>query len=92
LAEVRGIKMYFVYFARSLKNNKIYVGSSGKEPKLRVKEHNQSSNQFSKENKPFELIYFEEYVCRADALRREKFYKTGFGRKNKLPWAYATGY
>ena len=75
--------MYNVYFAKSLKNWKIYVGRTVKEPILRVKEHNSSANQWSKTNKPFELKYFEQYICNKDAVRREKFYKSGIGRKIK---------
>lgn len=75
--------MFYVYFAKSLKNNKIYVGYTIKEPLLRVKEHNQGSNSWSKINGPFKLIYYESYFCKTDALLREKFYKTGFGKKIK---------
>ncbi len=75
--------MYNLYFARSLKNNKIYVGITEKEPTLRVTEHNQGSNKWSKNNRPFKLIYHEEYLCKSDALKREKFYKSGIGKKIK---------
>ena len=27
------------------------------------------------------MLYFEEYICKEDALKREKYYKTGIGRK-----------
>lgn len=75
--------MYFVYFAKSLKNGKVYVGFTSKSPDIRVKEHNNSANNWSKNNKPLELVYFEEYLCKHDAEKREKFYKTGFGKKIK---------
>ena len=32
-------------------------------------------------NGPFALSYFERFSCKKDALDRERFYKTGFGRK-----------
>ena len=38
--------LYFVYFAKSLKNNKVYVGLTRKEPEIRVKEHNNGSNKW----------------------------------------------
>ena len=75
--------MYFVYFAKSLKNTKVYVGSTKKDPYLRVQEHNQGSNAWTKLNGPFKLIYFERYICEEDAVEKEKFYKTGIGRKVK---------
>jgi len=73
--------MYYIYFLISIKKNKVYVGFTEKDPKERLKEHNHGSNIFTSQNKPFKLIYYEEYICKSDALKREKFYKTGFGRK-----------
>lgn len=75
--------MFFVYFLLSLKNNKIYVGETSKDPESREKEHNHSSNKFTKNNKPWKLIYFETYSCEKCAKQREKFYKTGFGKRIK---------
>ncbi len=74
--------MYSVYFLKA-KNNKIYVGVTSKTPEERLKEHNLGSNQSTKQNKPFTLIYFERYHCLRDAMLREKFYKTGVGRQIK---------
>jgi len=76
--------MYFVYFAKSLRNQKVYVGFTGKEPVVRVDEHNKGSNIWSKNNGPFKLIYFESYICKKDAQNREEFYKMGFGKQIKL--------
>jgi len=75
--------MYYVYFAKSLKNGKIYVGNTAKEPQTRVAEHNRGTNQWSKQNKPLKLMYYERYVCKSDATSREKFYKSGIGKKIK---------
>ena len=75
--------MYYVYFAKSLKNNKVYVGLTKKEPKIRVGEHNHGSNKWSRNNKPLKLIYFETYTCKEDATSREKFYKSGVGKRVK---------
>ena len=73
--------MFYVYFLKSCKNSKIYVGYTEKKPEERLKDHNCGTNSFTKQNVPFELIYYEDYACKTDALRREKFYKSGFGRK-----------
>ncbi|MDO8662922.1 MAG: GIY-YIG nuclease family protein [Candidatus Omnitrophota bacterium] len=75
--------MFYVYFAKSLKNEKVYVGKTSKEPAIRVREHNVGSNQWSKNNGPFQLLYFEKYNCKVDVEERERFYKSGFGRKIK---------
>lgn len=75
--------MYSVYFIKSDSNNKIYVGTTSKDPSDRLNEHNSHSNKWSSSNGPFKLVYFESYHCKADALSREKFYKSGFGRRIK---------
>lgn len=83
--------MYYVYFAKSLKNDKVYVGSTIKKPERRIDEHNSSSNVWSKQNGPFELIYYERYRCLQDAKQREAFYKSGFGRRIKKLIINTTG-
>jgi putative endonuclease len=75
--------MFYVYFIKSLKNGKYYVGSTDRLPKDRLAEHNRGMNQWTKQNGPFELTYYEMYICKEDAKLREKFYKSGFGRKIK---------
>jgi len=73
--------MIYVYFLRSRLNRKIYAGCTDKNPKQRLIEHNEGSNDWSRHNGPFELVYYESYHYKTDALHRENFYKTGFGRK-----------
>lgn len=75
--------MFYVYFAKSVKNNKIYVGLTEKNPIEKINEHNTGSNKWTNQNKPLKLIYFEKYFCKADATNREKFYKSGFGKQIK---------
>ncbi len=73
--------MYYVYFLQSKKNRKVYVGVTKKDPKERLLEHNSGSNRFTSQNSPFDLVYYETHHCSKDARLREKFYKSGFGRK-----------
>ncbi len=89
--------MYSVYFLESIKSGKVYVGFTEKDPAFRLKEHNAGTNQWTKQNRPFKILYYERYLCKADAQSREKFYKSGVGRgikksillylrKQKLDW------
>ena len=57
-----------------------------KTPDIRLNEHNSGSNSWSKNDGPFSLVYFEKYCCKKDALNRESFYKSGFGKliKNSI--------
>jgi putative endonuclease len=78
--------MFYVYVLKSLKNNKRYTGYTAKKPKTRLAEHNSGNNSYTKNNRPFVLSYSESFSSERDARRREKFFKTGQGRKalNKL--------
>ncbi|MFA5276215.1 MAG: GIY-YIG nuclease family protein [Candidatus Omnitrophota bacterium] len=73
--------MYSVYVLRSSKNRKRYTGFTSKDPLIRLQEHNGGANAFTKANRPFELIYCEQFKKEYKAHRREKFLKTGNGRK-----------
>ena len=72
---------YYVYFIQSVTNGKIYTGKTEKDPEIRVKEHNYGTNIWTRQNGPFILVYFEKYCCKNDMDEREKFFKTGFGKK-----------
>ena len=74
------IFVYYVYVLRSRKNEKQYIGYTGKTVAQRLKEHNCGANAFTKANRPFELIYFEEYGDKNFAIKRERFLKSGHGR------------
>ncbi|MEW6570331.1 MAG: GIY-YIG nuclease family protein [Nitrospirota bacterium] len=75
--------MFYVYVVRSESSKKIYIGQTS-DLDRRLKQHNDPCNDFSeftKKNKgPWKLLYKEVAATRADALRREKFLKSGQGR------------
>lgn len=73
--------MYFVYVLRSLKNDKRYVGYTANLPEKRLQEHNQGKSAYTKRNCPFVLIYSESYKDKSAVLKRERFLKSGQGRK-----------
>lgn len=75
--------MFYIYFIRSQRNQKVYVGRTNKEPIIKVEEHNKGSNTWTRQNRPFKLIYYESYFCLKDVVAREKFYKMGFGKMVK---------
>lgn len=71
--------MHGVYILRSKKDATLYVGYSS-DVKKRVEEH-QKGRVFTTRNKrPLEVIYCELYKNRKDAMHREKYFKTGWGR------------
>jgi len=73
--------VYSVYVLRSLRNGKRYVGYTGQEVRVRLRQHNRGQNRWAAQNGPFELLYVEQYGTKEEARRREAFLKTGVGRK-----------
>ena len=75
--------MYTVYILYSTTAGKTYVGFTT-DLERRILEHNTSENiSFTKSYRPWELVYTEEYETKLEAVRREKFYKSGVGRELK---------
>lgn len=72
--------MYYVYILRSISSGNLYKGSTG-DLKQRLKRHNDGKVRSTKSLKPFELIYYEAFQSKTDALREEKFLKTGKGKE-----------
>ncbi len=73
--------MFKVYILRSLKNKKRYIGYTSKESLKRLHEHNTGSSKWTRINGPFIMIYTENCECKEEAIKREKFLKSGQGRK-----------
>ena len=72
--------MYYVYILQSGKDNNHYVGYTN-DLRRRLKEHNEGKNFSTAPRIPFKLIYYEAYIDKKDAVEREKFFKTGWGRQ-----------
>lgn len=78
--------MYYVYVLKSLKDKKLYTGRT-KDLKRRLSEYNGGKVRSTKRRRPFELIFYEAFKSKADAIRDESFFKSGYGRevlKSKL--------
>jgi len=71
---------YFFYAIQSLRNNSLYKGIS-LNPAKRLLEHNSEKNISTKHLVPYKLIYIEKCVNRAEARKREKYFKSGSGRE-----------
>ena len=66
--------MYYVYFLKSLKNSDLYIGST-ENVDNRVKKHNDGKIKSTKFYKPWQLLDFETYNTRSEAVKRERFLK-----------------
>ncbi len=72
--------MFYVYVLWSDKLNKRYIGQT-ENVQQRLINHNKGKNQFTKSGIPWKLIYVEELPDRTSAIKRERFLKSGQGRK-----------
>jgi putative endonuclease len=60
-------------------DNKLYIGYTHN-LKLRIEQHNKGEVESTRHRRPLELIYYEACLSKEDALRREKYFKTHYGR------------
>jgi len=72
--------MYYVYVLRSDKDSKFYVGYT-KDLRARIKFHNEGKVKSTKNRVPLKLIYYEACLNQQDALKREKYLKTNYGKR-----------
>jgi putative endonuclease len=72
--------MIYIYVIRSQKDGRFYVGMTENVEK-RLKEHNQGKTKSTKGYCPWKLFFFEEYMTRVDARKREIYLKSGYGKQ-----------
>ena len=77
---------YWVYVLKSLKDGKNYTGYSKHLPS-RFEAHQKGEVQSTRNRRPLEIIYVEGCLNQKDALKREKYLKTHYGKmylRNRL--------
>ena len=73
-------RMYYTYVLRSLKDGLHYIGWTDN-LKLRVKKHLEGKVYATRNRRPLQLVYYEVCLDKDKAIKREKYFKTGFGRR-----------
>ena len=71
--------MFYVYILRD-RNKNFYTGYSNN-LKLRIKEHELGNVFATKTKLPLKLIYYEACLNKFDAIKRERYLKSGPGKK-----------
>ena len=71
--------MHYMYVLRSVSDAGLYIGYSAN-LRRRFAQHNEGS-AFATSRGLWELIYYEAYIEQAGALGREKYLKSGAGRR-----------
>jgi len=85
-------EFHYVYVLQSEKDNMFYVGYTSNLQK-RMKEHKFGKVKSTKNRHPLKLVYCEASLNQKDATNREKYLKSGWGKrypKNRIK-NYLTG-
>jgi len=72
--------MYYNYILKSKKNGQMYTGYTTDLQK-RFNEHNAGKSTYTKYRGPYELIFYEACLDEEDAKAREKYLKSGRGKR-----------
>jgi len=72
--------MFIVYVLQNDKHLRLYVGFT-ENIEQRIVTHNSGNVISTKAFRPWKLIFHECYTNKADALRREQYFKTTSGKR-----------
>jgi len=72
--------MFYTYILKSLKDNNLYVGYTDNLRRRKL-EHDNGLVEATHYRRPLELVYYEACINEQKAIAREKYFKTGFGRR-----------
>jgi len=72
--------VYYVYVLKSDLDNHFYTGQT-KDIDARLSLHNSGKVNSTKRYKPWKIVYYEKYITRNEAVKREKHLKSRAGRK-----------
>jgi putative endonuclease len=84
--------MQYVYVLYSERDGNLYTGYT-KDLKQRFEQHQKGLVASTKDRRPMELIYYEACLNQDDATKREKYFKTHYGKMflRKRLKSYFTG-
>ena len=72
--------MFYVYVLLSEKDGNLYTGSSS-DLKRRIVEHKNGRVKSTTNRRPLKLVYYEACLNEDDARGRERYLKSGMGKK-----------
>ena len=72
--------MHYTYVLYSEKDGEWYTGATS-DLKSRVREHAEGLVRSTQHRRPVALVYYEGCLHRDDAYRRERYLKTGRGKR-----------
>ena len=73
--------MWYTYNLWSLKSKRLYTGFTN-DLRRRFREHNvKQGGKYTSANAPFKLLHYEAFLSKSEAIKQEKFYKSGYGKE-----------
>ena len=72
--------MFYTYVLKSQKDNDLYIGSTI-DLKRRLAEHQNGQVESTRFRRPIVLVYYEACLDMKKSVNRERYFKTGFGRR-----------
>jgi putative endonuclease len=72
--------MHYTYVLYSEKDSEWYTGATS-DLKARVREHTEGRVRSTERRRPLTSVYYEGCLNREDAFRRERYLKTGRGKR-----------
>jgi putative endonuclease len=72
--------MFYVYVLGSEDSRRLYIGYTA-DLKRRIREHGAKKTWTTKRMGAIKLIFYEAFLVKEDAQRRESYFKTTKGRK-----------
>jgi putative endonuclease len=72
--------LFYAYVIRSINFSFLYKGHC-EDLEKRLKQHNAGKTVSIRKYIPFELVYFEAFQTREEAIRRERYFKSSAGRR-----------
>jgi putative endonuclease len=74
------MNVFYVYVLQSISDDGFYIGYST-DLKRRLAEHKRGASFATEARGPWKLIYYEAYLEELDAKGRERYLKSGAGRR-----------
>jgi putative endonuclease len=83
---------FHLYIIQSQKDDSFYIGTAS-DLTERINRHNQGRSKFTKNKRPWKLVYYEPHPDRSNAMKREYALKRRKSKDyiNKLIDAFSSG-
>src|SRR3989338_9905981 len=76
---IQSVAMHYTYVLRSHKDGKCYIGSTS-DLRRRFTEHQRGEVTSTAPRRPFDLIFYEAFLHKEEAVGREMYFKTTKGK------------